>query len=97
MLLAMVPAAPPTWKKQRATSCPAPISAMAPYFAGSRLIASAFCRVLGAASSMREPSKAVWVPRFGVIAIRPSIIADPSRHRAYERVRVGEDLARLGR
>ena len=31
MLLAMVPAAPPTRKNQRATSCPAPISANVPY------------------------------------------------------------------
>lgn len=37
----MVPAAPPTRKNQRATSCPAPISKNAPYFRGSRLICSA--------------------------------------------------------
>jgi len=35
--LAIVPAAPPTRKNQRATSCPAPISAIVPYLAGSRL------------------------------------------------------------
>src|SRR3954447_3000263 len=42
MLLAIVPAAPPTRKNQRATSCPAPISANVPYFVASRLIWSAF-------------------------------------------------------
>src|SRR5712692_3865525 len=40
--LEIVPAAPPTLKNQRATSCPAPISANAPYRSGSRLILSAF-------------------------------------------------------
>ena len=34
MVLATVPAAPPTWKSQRATSCPPPISAIVPYLAG---------------------------------------------------------------
>src|SRR5206468_1361787 len=34
---ATVPAAPPAWKNQRTTSCPAPISAKVPYFASSRL------------------------------------------------------------
>src|SRR5438046_9435063 len=43
----MVPDAPPTWKNQRATSCPAPISANVPYLFGSRLIWSAFCSVPG--------------------------------------------------
>src|SRR5262249_26088467 len=38
MLLATVPAAPPTLKNQRTTSCPAPISANVPYHRGSRLI-----------------------------------------------------------
>src|SRR4051812_47836444 len=42
MLLAIVPAAAPTRKNQRATSCPAPISAKEPYFVGSRLIWTAF-------------------------------------------------------
>ena len=37
MLLAMVPAAPPTRKNQRTTSCPAPISAKVPYHCASRL------------------------------------------------------------
>src|SRR2546430_6575153 len=45
MDLATVPAAPPTRKNQRATSWPAPISAMVPYFLLSRLSARAFCRV----------------------------------------------------
>src|SRR3954469_24711489 len=38
IVFATVPAAPPTWKKRRATSCPAPISANVPYFFVSRLI-----------------------------------------------------------
>src|SRR5438270_10470176 len=41
MLFAIVPAAPPTRKNQRTTSCPAPISAKVPYQRGSRLILSA--------------------------------------------------------
>src|SRR5690349_11532197 len=41
MLFAIVPAAPPTRKNQRTTSCPAPISANVPYHRGSRLILSA--------------------------------------------------------
>jgi len=46
MVLAMVPAAPPTRKNQRATSWPAPISANAPYVVWSRLICNAFSCVL---------------------------------------------------
>src|SRR5436305_8579898 len=42
MVLAIVPAAPPTKKKRRATSWPAPISANVPYFSASILIWSAF-------------------------------------------------------
>src|ERR1700693_2210050 len=56
MVLATVPAAPPTWKNQRATSWPAPISARVPYAAGSRFRARAFSRVLGCAMSMRGPA-----------------------------------------
>src|SRR5439155_10856544 len=47
IVLAIVPDAPPTRKNQRATSCPAPISANVPYLFGSRLIWSAFCSVPG--------------------------------------------------
>src|SRR5437773_11138441 len=54
MVFATVPAAPPTAKNHRATSWPPPISAKVPYFAGSRLSATAFRRVLEAASSMME-------------------------------------------
>src|SRR3954447_12591447 len=50
MVLATVPAAPPARKNHRATSWPAPISAMVPYHRGSRLIRRAFCRVSAAAS-----------------------------------------------
>src|SRR5450759_390739 len=42
MLLAIVPAAAPTRKNQRATSWPAPISANVPYLVLSRLISRAF-------------------------------------------------------
>jgi hypothetical protein len=42
MDLAIVPAAPPTRKNHRATSCPAPISATVPYHLGSRLMRSAY-------------------------------------------------------
>src|SRR5580700_9247632 len=41
MVLATVPEAPPTIRNQRATSCPAPISAKEPNAAASRLRASA--------------------------------------------------------
>src|SRR5581483_1055684 len=41
ILFATVPAAPPTRKNQRTTSCPAPISAKVPYHRESRLILSA--------------------------------------------------------
>src|SRR5262245_10564132 len=48
MVLATVPAAPPTTKNQRATSWPAPISAIVPYLLLSRLSASAFsCVAVG--------------------------------------------------
>src|SRR3989441_10894168 len=47
IVFATVPAAPPTRKNQRATSCPAPISAKVPYFAASTLMRSAFSCVLG--------------------------------------------------
>src|SRR5205823_13472035 len=47
IVFATVPTAPPTRKNQRATSCPAPISAKVPYFAASRLMRSALSCVLG--------------------------------------------------
>src|SRR5712692_9389733 len=50
IVFATVPAAPPTRKNQRATSCPAPISAKVPYFAASRLMRSALSCVLGEGS-----------------------------------------------
>src|SRR5271157_969085 len=53
MVLAIVPAAPPTRKNQRATSCPAPISANVPYLLGSRLICSAFWCVPKISRAMR--------------------------------------------
>src|SRR6266496_1421318 len=45
MVLATVPAAPPTRKNLRATSWPAPTSANVPYLAASRLIPRAFSSV----------------------------------------------------
>src|SRR5206468_6070880 len=45
MVLAIVPAAPPTRKNRRATSWPAPISAKVPYLVTSRLIWRAFSSV----------------------------------------------------
>src|SRR5580698_840074 len=54
MVLATVPDAPPTRKKQRATSWPAPISAKVPYFFASRLIWSAFWLVSSFSVSMRN-------------------------------------------
>src|SRR5437667_5169805 len=45
MVLAIVPAAPPTRKNRRATSWPAPISAKVPYLVASRLIRRAFSSV----------------------------------------------------
>src|SRR6185436_623221 len=52
--LAIVPAAPPTRKNQRATSWPAPISANVPYFSGSRLTCRAFECVLSASVMPRH-------------------------------------------
>ena len=60
MLLAIVPAAAPTRKNHRATSCPAPISANVPYFVLSRLIRRAFWCVSSRCDST-NPS-IVWVP-----------------------------------
>src|SRR5918998_456518 len=59
--LATVPAAPPARKNQRATSWPAPISAIVPYQRRARLICRAFCRV-SVPASMRAPST---VPQAG--------------------------------
>src|ERR1043165_5375804 len=56
IVLATVPAAPPTEKNQRATSCPPPISARVPYLVASRFSASAFCRVPEGVVSMLTPS-----------------------------------------
>src|SRR5258706_4467804 len=50
MVLATVPEALPTWKNQRATSWPAPISAKVPYFLASRLICNAFWPVFNFSS-----------------------------------------------
>src|SRR5207248_467553 len=56
MVLATVPAAPPTEKNQRATSCPPPISANDPYVLASRLSASAFSRVVSGTFSIVKDS-----------------------------------------
>src|SRR5258705_2188379 len=55
MVLATVPAAPPTAKNQRATSCPAPISASVPYQLVSRLSCKAFWPADSAASDTPQP------------------------------------------
>src|SRR2546422_5758458 len=55
IVLATVPAAPPTEKNQRATSCPPPISANVPYRVASRFSASAFCRVVEGGLSIAVP------------------------------------------
>src|ERR1051325_1030665 len=62
MVLAMVPAAPPTRKNQRATSCPAPISAKVPYLVGSRLICRAFWCVPVISRFMQRQYKPAAVP-----------------------------------
>src|SRR5437773_12387932 len=79
----MVPAAPPTRKNQRATSCPAPISANVPYLPGSRLICSAFWSVAtisrfisGELSTKRASRRACISPNPGycrsrAVAARP--------------------------
>src|SRR6185369_17295166 len=53
MVFAIVPAAAPTEKKRRATSCPAPISTIEPYLYLSRLIARAFWSVVSVLSRLR--------------------------------------------
>src|SRR3954453_21950167 len=55
---ATVPAAPPARKNHRATSCPAPISAIVPYQRRSRLICRAFCKVSAPTSMSPLPSGA---------------------------------------
>src|SRR5580704_2995225 len=65
MVFAMVPEAPPAWKKCRATSCPAPISAKVPYFRSSRLIVralrlvvrSSFCGSLMVGGEIEDEAK----------------------------------------
>src|ERR1700712_2981245 len=69
MVLATVPAAPPARKNQRATSCPAPISATVPYQRGSRLIRNAFWWVspaisINAPRSSPSQGPARWEARF---------------------------------
>src|SRR4051812_14998619 len=63
IVLAMVPAAPPTWKNRRATSWPAPISAKVPYFFASRLIWNAFLSVPTSISAFIEVQDARQSPR----------------------------------
>src|SRR5205085_2947938 len=55
IVLATVPAAPPTWKNRRATSWPAPISANVPYFFASRFIWNAFLSVPRSISAFTFP------------------------------------------
>src|SRR5438067_1433319 len=59
MLLATVPAAPPTRKNQRTTSWPAPISANVPYQRGSILILSALEWVSIVSSFTGEDSRLI--------------------------------------
>src|SRR5213593_1102130 len=92
MLLATVPAAPPTRKNERATSCPAPISAKVPYRAASRLIQSALSCVLRAGLATRvfcrvvaetpADDRAGWVPDVSLVGWQPYPLAVPSRRRA---------------
>src|SRR4051794_20874459 len=74
MLLAIVPAAPPTRKNQRATSCPAPISAKVPYLVWSRLIATAFCCVSSRFDCIAAPLRFVrpdrWVVEDGACVVK---------------------------
>src|SRR4029450_4207247 len=73
MVLATVPAAPPTTKNQRATSWPAPISAIVPYFLLSRLSASAFsCVAVGRVDmTVRLSSSTVTLAIPILVAPRP--------------------------
>src|SRR5271156_2969938 len=57
IVFATVPDAPPTWKKRRATSWPAPISAKVPYFLASRLIWSAFSSVFIFSPFIKYPAR----------------------------------------
>src|SRR5947209_6669971 len=87
MVLATVPAAPPTRKNQRATSCPAPISANDPYGIASRFTWSAFCAVPGATPFMVAGS-CVRTPE-GVHSLARHARADPGLQRLHELL-VGE-------
>src|SRR6202045_5379639 len=61
MDFATVPAAPPAWKKWRATSWPAPISANVPYFGSSRLIARALRFVVMSSDDSMAPEESAPV------------------------------------
>src|SRR5438876_7052806 len=88
IVFATVPAAPPARKNQRATSCPAPISAKVPYLAASRLIQSALSCVLRAGLAGRvfcrdvteTPTEPPWrAPDVSLIGWQPFRLTVPSR------------------
>src|SRR5438552_3098576 len=78
IVFATVPAAPPTEKNQRATSCPPPISAKVPYRVASRLSASAFCRVVEGGLSIAVPPPGVVVQQAlrSNLRLRNSLVLD---------------------
>src|SRR3954463_5312865 len=84
MDFATVPAAPPARKNQRATSWPAPISAMVPYQRRSRLICSAFCSVSAPASMEAPPAVP---PGVGASVTGRRLLRTPLRRRREARCR----------
>src|SRR3954453_5495151 len=84
MDFATVPAAPPARKNQRATSWPAPISAMVPDQRRSRLICSAFCSVSAPASMEAPPAVP---PGVGASVTGRRLLRTPLRRRREARGR----------
>src|SRR4029077_5682516 len=92
MLFAIVPAAPPTRKNQRTTSCPAPISANVPYQRGSRLIFSAF-ECVSIVSSF--PSQQTY-PAFPALYVQIVHQSPQSKARRSPDVKTGRQWADAG-
>src|SRR5258707_7999564 len=79
MDFATVPAAPPAWKKWRATSWPAPISANVPYFGSSRLIARALRFVVASSDDSMGSLIERTSSAFGIAVLSQLAIAFASR------------------
>src|SRR6476660_9011195 len=91
MDFATVPAAPPAWKKWRATSWPAPISANVPYFGSSRLIARALRFVVASSDDSMGSLIERTGSAFGIAVLSQLAIAFASRSPCQEKVSMSVD------